>query len=251
MDKNLIAERFSKAIGTYTQEANIQQQIAEKMIQLLQQHLPPTPLEKVVEFGCGTGNYSRLIYRTLQPKQLLLNDICQEMQTCCEDLLSQGVEFLTGDAETLMFPKGTELITSCSTLQWFENPDIFFHHCSNYLSKNGYFAFTTFGQENLKEIRSVTGCGLPYRSLHALKSSLSSTYDIIYAEEELLARNFSTPLQVLYHLKETGVTGIGKHHWTRRELNRFCEDYPRQSGNSHSVPLTYHPIYIIAKKKKQ
>lgn len=54
MDKNLIAERFSKAIGTYTQEANIQQQIAEKMIHLLQQYLPPTPLGKVVEFGCGT-----------------------------------------------------------------------------------------------------------------------------------------------------------------------------------------------------
>ena len=42
MDKNLIAERFSKAIGTYTREANIQQQIAEKMIHLLQQYLPPT-----------------------------------------------------------------------------------------------------------------------------------------------------------------------------------------------------------------
>ena len=41
MDKNLIAERFSKAIGTYTREANIQQQIAEKMIHLLQQYLPP------------------------------------------------------------------------------------------------------------------------------------------------------------------------------------------------------------------
>ena len=156
MDKNLIAERFSKAIGTYTREANIQQQIAEKMIHLLQQYLPPTPLGKVVEFGCGTGNYSRLLYHTLQPKQLLLNDICHDMQTCCEDLLNRGVAFLAGDAETLAFPEDTELITSCSTLQWFENPEHFFHRCTNYLSRNGYFAFTTFGQKNMEEIRSTT-----------------------------------------------------------------------------------------------
>lgn len=251
MDKNLIAERFSKAIGTYTREANIQQQIAEKMIHLLQQYLPPTPLGKVVEFGCGTGNYSRLLYHTLQPKQLLLNDICHNMQTCCEDLLNRGVGFLAGDAETLAFPEDTELITSCSTLQWFENPEHFFHRCTNYLSRNGYFAFTTFGQKNMEEIRSVTGHGLTYRSLRDLKASLAPMYDIIYAEEEVLPRTFTTPLQVLYHLKETGVTGTGKHHWTRRELNRFCEDYPRQSGNNRSVTLTYHPIYIIAKKKKQ
>ena len=54
---------------------------------------------------------------------------------------------------------------------------------------------------------------------------------------------------VLYHLKETGVTGTGKQHWTRRELNRFCEEYIRLFGDNQSVPLTYHPIYIIAKKR--
>lgn len=118
MNKALIAERFSKAIGTYAQKADIQQQIAEKMTCLLQQHLPATPFNKVVEFGCGTGNYSRLLYHTLQPKQFFLNDLCNGMQACCHDLLDQGAIFLTGDAETLDFPEDTELLTSCSTLQW-------------------------------------------------------------------------------------------------------------------------------------
>lgn len=90
MNKALIAERFSKAIGTYAQKADIQQQIAEKMTCLLQQHLPATPFNKVVEFGCGTGNYSRLLYHTLQPKQFFLNDLCNGMQACCHDLLDQG-----------------------------------------------------------------------------------------------------------------------------------------------------------------
>ena len=39
MDKQLIAERFSKAIATYPQEANVQRQIADKMIHLLTEHI--------------------------------------------------------------------------------------------------------------------------------------------------------------------------------------------------------------------
>ncbi len=251
MNKDLIAERFSKAIGTYARKANIQQQIAEKMNSLLQQHLPEAPFKKVVEFGCGTGYYSRLLYSTLQPEQFFLNDLCNGMQACCHDLLDQGAVFLAGDAETLDFPQDTELLTSCSTLQWFENPESFFRRCHNCLSPNGYLAFTTFGQENMKEIRSVTGQGLPYRSLSELEAALAPHYDLVHAEEEKLYRRFSSPLQVLYHLKETGVTGIGKQHWTRRELTRFCEEYTRLFGSNQSIPLTYHPIYIIAKKKRE
>ena len=39
MDKQLISKRFSKAIATYPQEANVQRQIADKMIHLLTKHI--------------------------------------------------------------------------------------------------------------------------------------------------------------------------------------------------------------------
>lgn len=57
MNKQLIAERFSKAITTYPREANVQRQIADKMIHLLTEHIS-SPCSKVIEFGCGTGIYS-------------------------------------------------------------------------------------------------------------------------------------------------------------------------------------------------
>ena len=60
MNKRLIAERFSKAITTYPKEANVQRQIAGKMIRLLTEHIP-SPCSKVIEFGCGTGIYSRML----------------------------------------------------------------------------------------------------------------------------------------------------------------------------------------------
>lgn len=125
MDKQLIAARFAKARNTYTREARVQQQVAEKMMQLIKE--PYTRFRRVVEFGCGTGSYSRILLHTLQPEALLLNDLCREMEECVKELCDgTTVQFVPGDAEAIDFPGETDLITSCSTLQWFNDPGAFF-----------------------------------------------------------------------------------------------------------------------------
>ena len=260
MNKTIIAERFSKAIATYPREANVQRQIADKMIRLLKKYIL-SPCPKVIEFGCGTGVYSRMLLRTPRPEELLLNDLCPEMRYCCEDLLKEKqVSFLSGDAETIPFPDKSTLITSCSALQWFESPENFFKRCNTLLHSQGYFAFSTFGKKNMKEIRELTGTGLPYRSKEELEAALSPHFDILYSEEELILLSFENPMKVLYHLKQTGVNSLSAHSsfypkqkrqaWTRRDLQYFCERYTQEFTQGTSVSLTYHPIYIIAKKKK-
>ena len=129
MNKTLIAERFTKALNTYSDEGNAQKTIAKHMSALLQTHLPTFNPESIVEFGCGTGNYSRLLHQMYRPTRMLLNDICQKASHSCADLIGKGVQFCAGDAETLQFPHDTQLITSCSTLQWFEKPQRFFEGC--------------------------------------------------------------------------------------------------------------------------
>ena len=238
----------------------------------------------IAEFGCVTGCYSRLLLRTLQPETLLLNDLCPEMEECIHDLLTGGgrlpcapqagnasgvlydadvelygsspattaVSFLPCDAETLDFPQGTDLITSCSTLQWFADTERFFARCHRFLSDGGILAFSTFGKKNMREIHTLTGHGLEYLSLDNLKVLLSPRFEILYAEEEIVSLPFGTPLEVLRHLKQTGVTGTEKRVWTRGRLQSFCDEYIRMCGNDdRSVSLTYHPIYVIARKRER
>lgn len=90
-----------------------------------------------------------------------------------------------------------------------------FKRCNALLSGHGYFAFSTFGKENLKEIAAVTGSGLHYYSLEELKKSLSMHYNIVTAGEERIRLTFATPLDVLYHLKHTGVTAVCRQAWTK------------------------------------
>lgn len=316
IDKALVARRFAHARDTYGSEARVQQQVAEKMLRLLTAHACTSAtapdgngdrqqpqnaalsFRHIAEFGCGTGCYSRLLLRTLQPETLLLNDLCPEMEECIHDLLTGGgrlprapqagnasgvlydadvefygaetpsenakaplygsspattaVSFLPCDAETLDFPQGTDLITSCSTLQWFADTERFFARCHHFLSDGGILAFSTFGKKNMREIHTLTGHGLEYLSLDNLKVLLSPRFEILYAEEEIVSLPFGTPLEVLRHLKQTGVTGTEKRVWTRGRLQSFCDEYIRMCGNDdRSVSLTYHPIYVIARKRER
>lgn len=213
----------------------------------------PTHFRHIIELGCGTGSYSRMLLNTLQPETLLLNDLCRDMEECVRELCTTRtprVSFLPGDAEALDFPGETDLITSCSTLQWFNDPGAFFTRCHQALVADGLLAFSTFGATNMHEIRQLTGHGLDYLSVEELQALLSPGFDILHAEEEVISLPFPTPQAVLKHLKQTGVTGTEKRMWTRSRLQSFCKEYTtRFSDAAGNVSLTYHPIYIIARKK--
>lgn len=248
MDKQLISARFAKAATGYDEEAMVQRRIAGKMTALIKDHIP-AGCTSLYEVGCGTGIFSRLLIRHLNPQTMIMNDICPCMEKNLADIIGEHCIFVPGDAETQPFPERVDLITSCSTIQWFANPGAFFRRCYASLKEEGLLAFSTFGKDNMREVSSITGASLPYHSkLELEKELLSLNYNIIYSGEEIISKPFETPLDVLHHLKRTGVTGIRKQYWTKGALKEFCREYEQRYNNGNTISLTYHPVYIIAKK---
>jgi len=269
IDKQRVRFRFSKAAPSYHSTAVIQGQIAEKMITLLQRFIPMRP-DRVLEIGCGTGLFSRLLLQHLLPKHVFFNDISPEMITQVRDMVKSPAErsaqnlpqeslpqqpssqysFICDDAESCPFPEQLDVIASCSTIQWFERPDSFFARCHSALLADGMLAFSTFGEENMREMSTTTAVGLGYRSKSELVAELLALdYEILLAEEELLTLYLDSPLQVLDHLRQTGVTGITSHCWTKGKLEAYCNAYTAGYTVGRQVTLTYHPIYIIAQKR--
>ena len=250
MNKHIIRKKFGCSVQSYANEAMAQQQIAQKMAGLLKRYVRLPMKEQIVEFGCGTGYYSQLLMNLYGEESLIVNDICPQMLDYVSRNVSCRLRQLPGDAETLQFPRFTSMITSCSAIQWFENPERFFKNSLSSLNEGGYLAFSTFGPDNVKEVSSLTGRGLSYLSLEEIKQKLAPVYDVCHAEEEHLTYTFSSTLEVLRHLKNTGVTGLGGQAMTRAELNQFVNNYSNRYSNENGVYLTYHPIYIIARRKK-
>lgn len=253
MDKQKIAECFARARQTYDREARVQRHVAEKMLSLLvKTNLKPGYFSHIAEIGCGTGVFSRLLLHTFHPKKLWLNDLCPEMKQNLADLLaSSDISFVPGDAEEIAIPPQTRVITSCSTFQWLNDLNAFFQRCFQILPAEGLLAFSTFGPENLREIRTVTGHGLSYLPLVEIEKMLTPGFQLLHTSEEVAALAFPTPTDVLRHLKQTGVTGTEKRIWTRTRLEAFNKAYAHQfTQEDGQVSLTYHPLYIIAQKRK-
>ena len=252
-DKQLVKKCFNKNFETYHQKAIVQQEIALELAELLVE-LDINSMENVLEVGCGTGFLTGQIVSKIKVSHYFLNDLAdvayKENVALVNGHGTNNFIRFPGDAEKINFPTGLDGVVSTSTIQWFNQLDAFFKKVHGSLNQEGVFAFSTFGTHNFKEIKSVSNIGLNYTSLHEIKKMLRPSFDILYDKEWELTKKFSNPIEVLRHMKLTGVTGVSKSFFGKEKMQAFIKDYQGHFSNADcSVNLTYNPIIIIAKKK--
>ena len=247
IDKVLVAQRFAKAGQSYVEQAVVQKQISAQLFEYLKVYCPQN-LASVLEIGCGSGNLTHLLQSHFQIEQLFLNDLYADVEQHFSTI--QNIAWLIGDIEQLTLPQSLDAVISSSALQWMTDLPTLLHRIHDALKPNAYFGFSTFGSDNLTEIKQLTGQGLNYYSSEVLKQKLEeSGFEIVFIEEEQKHLYFDHPKSVLQHLKATGVTATAKsHRWTKQSLQQFYSDY-QQFHDEQGFRLTYHPIYVIARRK--
>ena len=126
---------------------------------------------RTLEIGCGTGLLSEKINRLWEDQQFWVNDLveqmCRKTIDRCQLPVSHG---LNGDIEQIPLTGKFDLIVSASTFQWLAHPRATFAKLAAHLNTNGWLIFSTFGKNNFKELKAVTGQGLEYRSIVELSA---------------------------------------------------------------------------------
>ena len=246
IDKALVAQRFAKAGQSYVEHAVVQKQISAQLFEYLKVYCPQN-LASVLEIGCGSGNLTHLFQTHFQFEQLFLNDLYADVEQHFSTI--QNIAWLIGDIEQLTLPQSLDAVISSSALQWMTDLPTLLHRIHDALKPNAYFGFSTFGSDNLTEIKQLTGQGLNYISLEFLKRQLEQqNFEVLFIEQEVKQIYFDHPKSVLQHLKATGVTATAKsHRWTKQSLQQFYLDYQQFYGEQ-GFSLTYHPIYVIARR---
>ena len=247
INKALVAQRFAKAGQSYVEHAVVQKQISSQLFKYLKVYCPQN-LASVLEIGCGSGNLTHLFHSYFQVDQLFLNDLYADVDQHFSTI--ENIAWLIGDIEQLHLPQSLDAVISSSALQWMTDLPTLLHRIHDALKPKGYLGFSTFGENNLIEIKKLTGQGLNYYSSEVLKQKLEeSGFEIVFIEEEQKHLYFDHPKSVLQHLKATGVTATAKsHRWTKQSLQQFYSDY-QQFHDEQGFRLTYHPIYVIARRK--
>ena len=251
INKDLIIQRFSKSLKTYNDEAIIQKNIISKLTEEIKTLNLDNHYNNVLEIGCGTGLLTKKLVDLFSPKHLFLNDICEDVKYYLNKNIFNNlkdVKFVIGDAEKIEFSQQMDIVISTSTIQWFENLEKFLHKCHNIISENGILILTTFGTEHFKEFRNIIGSdNLKYYNINELKQLLKKDFNIRLIKEEKYTLYFDSPYDVLIHCKKTGVNAYKQRMWLKNDIFNFIKSYNYKFNNKFF--LTYHPIFIIAKKR--
>lgn len=247
INKALVAQRFAKAGQSYVEHAVIQKQISAQLFEYLKAYCPQS-LASVLEIGCGSGNLTHLFQSHFQVEQLFLNDLYDDVEQHFSSV--DKINWLIGDIEQLELPSGLDAVISSSALQWMIDLPALLQRIHSALKPNAYFCFSSFGPDNLTEIKQLTGQGLNYVDLDTLQQQLEQQgFEVLLIQEQHKQRYFDHPKSVLQHLKATGVTATAKsHRWTKQSLQQFYSDF-EQFHDEQGFHLTYHPINVIARRE--
>lgn len=248
LNKELIEKRFAARLETYNKYALVQNKIC-RYLGLLVDKFVDCEVDKALEIGAGTGFLTFIMTAKYANSQWYINDITSEAKPFIEKVKNaQNLTYMFGDAEKLAFEEEFNLVVSSSAVQWFENLSSFVAKLT--VSKGGYAVFSSFGQRNFEQIKDILGVGLKYMPLEELEAVFADNgYKIMHLEQKIETLDFDSPLDVLKHIKMTGVNSVESFVWTRRKLDDFCTTYNLKYKNEMGrVTLTYNPTIIIAKK---
>ncbi len=249
-----IGEVFGRKSGDYEKNAFVQKCVSEKLAMLTchfaSQSLGCAP-RRILEIGCGTGFLTELLFKKYPEAEWTINDANFQMCAIASAKCGFRPFQVHADASLCNFDGLYDIIVSSSCFQWIDDLRALFLKLSKLSRVGALLAFSTYGESNFRQIRELTGRGLSYRGIGELKALLSGAgFSVLHASEDNIDAVFSSPREVLAHIKATGVNGAFASFWTPRKARDFYKKYSGKYSCENGVVLSYNPVYIIAKRKE-
>ncbi len=213
MNKNTAAENFSKNAHMYDDYTVVQKKCASKLIDSIKKADAPN----ILELGCGTGFYTRLLREKFKNSRIKALDVSQNMIDVAQNKVPD-VTFNVADAERFNCDEKFDLITSNAAFQWFGSFPETVMKLKNLLKKDGHLLFSVYGPETFKELDEVISFHfgkkewitssrfLPGDTLKSLLGEHFSNIDLI---EENFKVDFLTLWEFLKNIKRSGTRGDG------------------------------------------
>lgn len=259
--KDKIATTFSHAAATYDQYAVMQQQAARSLARRLLALRDEIGTGPILEVGCGTGALSRELASLFPEHPLTLLDLAPGMiaknRAALLPLLphSHRVEWQVRDAEAFVAPNHYALITSCLTLQWFQDLAGTLRRLSESLMPGGLLLCSYLGADSFPEWRAICRTLALPCTINPLPHSQETVEMVrglgqdVSTTEETLRIPYPSALDFFHSLKmtgtgtttarlpPTGTAGTTEKRLTRSQLCHLLTSW--QQGTGGEITVTY------------
>ena len=243
-----IKNNFSRYAHLYDKYSSIQEKIAAELIE----NIRLNGWRNILELGCGTGNFTRLLRNKFKQAKLKAVDISQEMVAVCRRKLPEKqLEFIIADAEELELDEYFDLVTSNATFQWFLDLEGALAKYAGCLRKGGVILFSTFGPQTFCQLDWVLrslfkDAAVPasfFASREKLEGILRKNFSTSKVVEKIYQENFSCLRDLLLNIKYSGIRGNGlgkKKFFSLRNLDRMQAIY---LDKFKDIAVTYQVFY--------
>lgn len=254
LNQNRVRQSFRRGLSSYHQHASAQAEIAAGLVQILQQIGAPQRFDNVLEFGCGTGHLTQPLMRSFDIHQLTLNDLVPEAAPGVGALTQHRADrtnFTFGPIEGVPLPRDLDLISSASTVQWIADVPALMARLVARLSPGGWLAISGFGTGQFHQLRRLgsSAAAPSYADAGDWSAMLPQGVDLLHVSQAPVEMMFDHAIDLLRHLRKTGVNAQAEQQWSRGTLKVFEDSYRAQFGRDGQLPLTYDPVWMIARKQ--
>ncbi|MCQ9208663.1 MAG: malonyl-ACP O-methyltransferase BioC [Omnitrophica bacterium] len=249
IDKELIKKNFSRCAAHYDKYSNVQTLCAKDLIAKIK----TDSFSRILEIGCGTGNYTQILRRKFPQAQIKAVDISLSMVKKAKEKIAQNnIEFIVADAEFIDWPETFNLISSNVSLQWFSDLPRTFRRFKALLNLGGEIGFSLFGPRTFFELNEAL------QELHGedtlidasnfieknkLEEILRGVFKKVTAEETIYQEEYNSLTELLAKIKYTGARGSagnGGIVWTSATLAKLEKIYRTKFGN---IKATYQAFF--------
>ncbi len=215
-----VRRAFSSASSSYDDHAELQREVGRRLLA----HLEFTKIqpESVLDIGCGTGFFTRLLAEKYKKAHIHATDISTAMVCHTRDQHPKRLPWqrkyhhTVSNALSLPYKNASfDLVASNLAMQWVPDAQAMMREMRRVLKPGGLILFSTFGRRTLTELKQTlasiqtehTNSVLPFPDVMSLGNSLSEcAVEGLVTDADLFTLTYPDTMSFIRELKGLGAS---------------------------------------------